>query len=52
MVNVFKFVFLLLGIHYGFVCFGRIIRKQDVPAVSIALMSIGIAGFTMFQWVM
>lgn len=42
-----KFIFLVLAIVYGFTCFGRLFRGQEVHMGQILLMAVGIAGFVL-----
>lgn len=46
-----KFIFLVLAIMFGYICVARLFVKQTVHSVQIILMSVGIAGFVILQWV-
>lgn len=43
---------LLIGIFlfavYGFICFGDLIRKNEVPFIAIVLMGLGLIGIVQY----
>ena len=50
MTTVFKIIFLVLAILYGFGNFVRIKYRQAISALQMILMTIGIVGFLVLQW--
>lgn len=39
---------LFLFTIYGFICFGNLIRKNEVPFIAIFLMGLGIVGIVQY----
>lgn len=44
MANVLFTIFVFISIWFGFLCFGNLFRKQDIPALNILIMAVSFTG--------